>query len=274
MEVDRIVVDNSNHDWIEPVGLVSLGAAICNLRFGRENTCAVEFTAPDKLDYLQRMDLCRVVGLDFEEGFQRWPPAGRFVELCSISSFGEVDLAAGRLMEVVPADRTLRSFFHHCLTELLNNAFQHAASDVAPLTCAQVWPQRETGQIAVADCGIGIKAALELNPELRPPDDVDAIALAMRPWTSGRAHLRGPYAEYGTKGNGLFMVRRLIESVGGRCIIASRTGLRDMERGREEALQVGSWPGTIVGVEFPLRLPGDWLTLIRPIWEEIRQAPR
>ncbi len=272
--VDRLVIDNSEHEWIEPIGLVSLGAAICNLRLGREEQCSVEFTGSDNLGYLQRMDLWRVTGLEADEGFQRWGSAGRFVELSCISTFGEVDLTSNRLMEVVPDDPELKKVFHHCLTELLNNVFQHAMSEVSPLTCAQVWPQRGTVQIAVADCGIGIRAALAMNPDFHTPDDLAAIALAMRPWTSGRAHLRGPYAEYGTKGNGLFMVRRLVEGVRGRLVTASHVGLRDVRHGSEEGILVGSWPGTVVGVEFPLRLPGDWLTLVRPIWEEIRQAPR
>jgi hypothetical protein len=47
-------------------------------------------------------------------------------------------------------------FFHYCLTELLNNAFQHAMAQTNPLTCAQVWRgSRMQGQIAVVGCGIG-----------------------------------------------------------------------------------------------------------------------
>lgn len=274
LAIDRIIIDNADHQWIEPVGLVSLAAAIRNLRYGRTHTCAVDFTAPEKLEYWQRMDLLSVVGIERDEGFRRYPAAGRFMELCSIGSFGEVDLAARRLLDVVPDDPDLRQFFYYCLSELLNNAFQHGASDMEPQTCAQVWPDRRRGQIAVADCGIGIKRALEFNPDFRPATDAEAISLAMRPWTSGRAHLRGPYAEYGTKGNGLFVIRRLIEGVGGRLVIASQTGLRDVLAAREVSPAVGSWPGTVVGVEFPLDLPRDWLALMKPIWAELSRAPR
>jgi hypothetical protein len=113
-----------------------------------------------------------------------------------------------------------------------------------------------------------------MNPALQPSNDLAAIALALRPWTSGRAHLRGPYAEVGTKGNGLFMVRRLIESVGGRLLISSMAGLRDRTGAVETSHAVGTWPGALVALEFPLRLPADWWALLRPLWQEVNEAAK
>jgi hypothetical protein len=160
--------------------------------------------------------------------------------------------------------------------ELLNNAFQHAQSGVLPLTCAQTWHGGwQRGQLAVVDCGIGLREALRMNPEFNPPTDIEAITLGMQPWTSGRAHLRGAYAEYGTRGNGLFMVRRLTESVHGRLLIVSHSGLHEIEPGgRVQSIQVRAWPGTLIAVEFPLKLTAGWLELMKPIWQELNTTHR
>jgi hypothetical protein len=111
-----------------------------------------------------------------------------------------------------------------------------------------------------------------MNPELRPQNDLEAITVALRPWTSGREHLRGPYAEYGTKGNGLFVVQRLIESVDGEILLSSFRGLHTIRPGGTSSIEGGNWPGTVVALEFPLRLPAEWLNLMKPIWRELNAA--
>src|SRR5262249_44070155 len=112
------------------------------------------------------------------------------------------------------------------------------------------------GQVAVADCGIGLKRSLERNTSLTVTNDRDAIDLALTPWTSGNAEsMRGMYGSTGNTGNGLSMVRNLTESIGGELLVISGWACFHEKPGGAVTHDSGVWPGTIVAVEFPVNLP-------------------
>jgi hypothetical protein len=265
--LDGLLLDNRGHEWIEPIGLVAVCASVRHLRAGCVAECQVNFAHPEQASYMQRMDLFREIGVEVPEEFRRWESEGRFVELTPIERYEDVDTVASRIIESFPDDRELRIFAHYTLTELLNNAFQHAQSATVPVVCAQRWSARGVGQVAIADCGVGLKWSLEKNPIFRPiASHQEAITIALQPWTTGNVRPPEGQPRYlHNRGLGLYMVSRLAEAVGGQMVLISGDAYLYSAPSGELRTQVRGWSGTLVAVQFPLRLPAPWDQLRRSV---------
>ncbi|MFZ1060389.1 MAG: ATP-binding protein [Candidatus Rokuibacteriota bacterium] len=257
--IEELSIDNSKVEWIEPIGLVCLLAIVRHLRYGIEDHCPISFTYPGKLGYLQRMDLLRHLEVDFPERFRHHSSAGRFVTLQTVSDMRQVNSIANDMIQILPAEEDLRALAHYNITELLDNAFQHAGASLPPVTCAQKWMLSRQAQIAVADCGIGLAASLRQSPWLAPANDKEAVELALQPWTSGKEDADlGIYGELGNTGNGLSMIRKFAELLGGKLLIISGSAYHRLSADATGSCTVSAWPGTVVAVEFPLELPGSF----------------
>jgi hypothetical protein len=57
--IDAVLIDNDVHEWIEPIGLAAVCAGVRHLRARAERPCPVNFTQPERVTYMQRMDLHR-----------------------------------------------------------------------------------------------------------------------------------------------------------------------------------------------------------------------
>jgi hypothetical protein len=78
--------------------------------------------------------------------------------------------------------------------------------------------------------------------------DREAITLGLAPYVTSKPAVANSYdSGYGRLGVGLFIVSNVLEQVGGRIQIASKTAL--FHRGRWETVR--PWQGAIVGFEVP-----------------------
>jgi hypothetical protein len=271
-----LVIDNEALGWIEPVGLVMLLAITRCLR-GSMDCGDVRFTrvSSDHFAYLQRMNLLRELGIERPEGFRRHPSGGRFDELRSVSDGRQINPFVNDLIQVLPRNEDLRALTHYYLTELLDNAFQHADPPQPPVTCAQKWAFSECVQIAVADCGIGIRRSLSQNPEFAPADDAEAIDLALRPWTTGTGGVvGGMYEGRQNMGMGLYMIRELTRRAGGTLLVVSGSGYHYAGPGGPRTRSGAPWPGTLVAIEWPMNVPDSFEELKRAVLASAGQRPR
>ncbi|SDI92130.1 hypothetical protein SAMN05444157_0808 [Frankineae bacterium MT45] len=180
---DQLLLDLTRAHFVDPFGLVSLAALTERaVRTGLD----VEFRAPLDLNcanYLHRMG---VADLFDEFGIAHALPAVRRNDLgdrlFELRRFGTDAEAADRLAEQVfrifatdePA--TARELYNS-VSELANNVLEHSGESGGYLALQQFERSAEV-IFAVADCGCGLREALQRATSVR--DDGHAIALAVR----------------------------------------------------------------------------------------------
>jgi anti-sigma regulatory factor (Ser/Thr protein kinase) len=131
--------------------------------------------------------------------------------------------------------------------ELANNAVQHAESAIGAFGFIQ-FRQTQKGRrfvCVVADGGIGIRAALERNPNLSAlvPYDWTAIERALEERVSGTGDA--------TRGIGLYSIAEEMQSAGRQMIIHSGQGMMSVSALNDRAQRTTLFPGTLVSVEIP-----------------------
>lgn len=147
------------------------------------------------------------------------------------------DLTAANLIPVVGS----------VFAELASNAVQHSESPVGALGFIQFRRTQKGNRFicVVADGGIGIRAALERNPNLRDrvPYDWSAIELAVQERVSGTGEA--------TRGIGLYYIAQDMQLAGRQMIIHSGQGWLSVSALNDRAGRTTLFPGTLVSVEIP-----------------------
>lgn len=113
--------------------------------------------------------------------------------------------------------------------DLTENVLQHARSDGGGVAALRTLPDGETVELAVADCGVGVRGSLVENPEFEDlGDDLSAIRAAVRP---------GATADPGSGGGyGLFLARLVVRDNGGS--IAIRSGYAEWNESNPDGQRV------------------------------------
>jgi hypothetical protein len=104
----------------------------------------------------------------------------------------------------------------------MRNAVEHSESEEFEY-CGQYWPAKETVEVAILDCGIGVHKSLSANPTLKISSEDHALRLALLPGISGKTSGGGKIEEYdhwANSGYGLYLTSRLC-AVGGSFFICS-----------------------------------------------------
>jgi hypothetical protein len=117
----------------------------------------------------------------------------------------------------------------YSFTEIIRNVIEHSQSEDF-WYCAQYWPSRGEAEIALIDCGIGLRTSLSMNPNLQPllVDDKAAIKYALWPGASGKRHAgmpSNPNDPWQNSGYGLYMNYRICNEGGNFFIASGDTGL-------------------------------------------------
>lgn len=143
-------------------------------------------------------------------------------------------------------------------TEVIRNIAEHAQSPDY-WYCAQYWDSRGEAEIALLDCGRGLRASLRNNPIIRDQvvDDRTAIKFALMPgisgamWPGKRQQNDDPWEN---SGFGLYMNYRICNEGGNFFVASGDTGLF-CEKGAEHR----STPYHLPGVALRLRMKTDTL---------------
>jgi hypothetical protein len=148
------------------------------------------------------MDFYRELGIELREDFRRYDATGRFQEMLWLHEEGRIDQVAARLIQVISADidmkESLKRSLQYSIAEIGSNIFHHARSQIGGFVCAQKYLQKGIVEVAVADCGIGVRMALgQRYSDFCSPDSTgSALEMAIQQHTTSRP-------EYNT-GQGLY----------------------------------------------------------------------
>lgn len=207
--------------------------------------------------------------------------AGRTYKIRRVTRIDEIERAAREIAElIIPGDENEESqkTIRYVLVELLRNAVQHSDDPKGGVVAAQLMREGSSGyarpavQVAIADAGIGLLAALNQSyPELSDPEA--ALIKALEPHVSGKFGPGRTGTAYNA-GMGLFFIAEMAKLTAGRLLIASRGAALslsgDLEGYAKHRLSVVEprglgFPGTLVAFELPLGEPADHDGLIEVI---------
>lgn len=233
--------------------------------------CMVTHELQDPVRYIARMDFFTddlrwdMPGAQFD--FVRRESAGRFMPIRNLRFLRETDPASLETVRCfnVP-DRRIANTLQYALSELSDNALQHAGSATGAFVAAQRYPKTGEVHFTIADTGRTIRGHLVMNPKYADvATDQAAIETALRPFVTGTRIPRPGEGrlEYENQGLGLTVVDALAKRCGGRLYIWSGTALYRGGIGIETMPL--AWPGTIVFLNLPSQINVNHLDLIREI---------
>ncbi|KIG12629.1 hypothetical protein DB30_01194 [Enhygromyxa salina] len=139
----------------------------------------------------------------------------------------------------------------YCLSDLIQNVFDHARTNGAGAFCAIAFDKRTSRvRLAVADCGQGIPATIKPHYE-GDLDNQNSLLLALEPELSGNSARDGV-----NRGVGLYFVRRLaLAASGGFCAVTEELSARASAHSPSDFVPrivalPHRWQGTAVAVTF------------------------
>jgi anti-sigma regulatory factor (Ser/Thr protein kinase) len=223
--------------------------------------CSCRLLVPENLGvaiYLKSIELFSILqksGVDVDDrGVGTGAATRLIIPITQFTTESEVDQIANQASERLSAAGVgavnLYSVVAEVFAELAMNAVQHSQSEIGCLGLIQFY-QSESGErfvCVVADGGIGIKASLEANPDLRRRATYDwtAIEMALEEGISGTGSSR--------RGIGLFGVAEDMAKPGRQLIIHSGIGLLRRTGGGARSAATRTpvrFPGTLVSASIP-----------------------
>jgi len=238
--------------FIKPFHLVTLA-----LTMKRNGTKGL--TLPEAISsYAARMDLWRAAGLEAPD-VSRGNSTGRFLPAVPLLERNDVHLTANALVKIAEhqsnESETMESL-GIVLEELIENCFAHSAParelNLYGLACAQAWPKGCLAQIAIADPGVGVRAALINNPEyLDLLSSRNACEFATEYGVSGKLGR-------GHSGYGLALARGVLEKNKGNLIVLSGDEAFACVAGERHTFTLTApWHGTLIVFEWRTDCPLD-----------------
>jgi anti-anti-sigma regulatory factor len=211
---------------------------------------------------------------------------GRTVKLRRISDFTKIELLSSEISHLLfpnNDDIDTRKTVQYVIVELLRNIIQHSNDPLGGIAAAQLmtvgllYNDVPCVQVAVCDCGIGIREALKL----KHPDITNTkVALEKALWP----HISGMFEEGLTgsgqnAGMGLFFISEMTKLTGGKLFISSiedtlflEADPKDPDNHTLKYLNdnCSAFPGTLVVFELPIGSVADYDSLIETIRKRAR----
>ncbi len=256
-----VVIDFGPVEFIRPVGIVALLATLDRL-MTQQGGRKVTFRLPESQDvreYLLLSEafeamrrLIRFDGIQPEDVISESEPERPMVPCRYFETESEIEQIANQMEEdfesVLPGRGSILGTCHTAFSELATNVIYHAESKGGYVLAQKYeFASGSRVEIAVADCGIGIRASLQKNQKYTHiASDTDAIELAIG---EGVSSLEDRYRGYGlyhvTDDVRMSSNRRLtIRSGSGTIVLYSNGNVEKRESSP-------SYSGTILNVSIP-----------------------
>lgn len=232
--------------------------------------------------YLERMKLFDFLKQKSGIKITEHDPSGRFIPLTQIRSSSEL---SGFIKEVTPLlhlDPGQAEPIRYIMSELIRNVLEHAQSKYGAIVSAQYYKKSNIVRIGIADTGIGIFKSISRS--YNPPNDLEAIRLALIPGITGTTSREG-----GTDWNagaGLFFIKSIASVKNDFFIIYSGNAMYKLLKRTTRKIQLHAdpfddrhskknnlpkWQGTAVGIDLSLDQTqefSDLLELFREAWSK------
>jgi len=241
--------------FLKPYHLVTLA-----LFLKRENARWLELS-PEIESYALRMGLWAAADIIPPYEMQENATQNRFLPVVPLKDPESLPNAAKNLSHLVYQQNLGSESFESVeimLMELIENTYKHArvTERLHGLVCAQVWARGNLAQVVFADSGIGIRASLRENEQLRSKlqtHNACELACYLGITSKPKAH----------SGYGLALTNGLIEQSRGNMMVISNGEGYFKSGAREITFQGGPWCGTLILLEWPINHPLN----VKPIYD-------
>lgn len=246
----QLTLDLSGVKFISPLAIGTIVALLHKLYQHHGYEGPVRYVKPAEnavCEYMDRMDAFKSFAREQPEigPKKRWSSKGRFQELMFVEREELVDDLAGAISNIVDAGAQLsqevKDALSYSCAEILGNAFYHAESRVPPLIAAQHYPALGFIEVAIIDCGIGVRRSLCKNPVniAQVDSHKDALLLSLDRGITG-----DPSPKH--KGEGLFFSEKIVVASNGQFMLFSGDTILDTSSvGRRTSESPLPWLGTI-----------------------------
>jgi anti-sigma regulatory factor (Ser/Thr protein kinase) len=141
--------------------------------------------------------------------------------------------------------------FGAMVSEIAENVLQHSSDPAGGVAAVQIHAGEKVVELAVADCGVGIRHSLARNSDYGDiGDDLTAIHTAIGPGATSDPGAAGGY--------GLFLARLVTGDNGGRFLVRSGDASYEQSDMRTELRRLPRLQGTLVFVEARTDHPLDY----------------
>lgn len=249
-------------DWGEAgFCTVSQMAAVAAIQLAGSNAhIRQQYTLPktDTCSYMMRMDYCKVLGIEVEEGFVRHRADGRFVPLTAIpidEMSADPGGTADLLTEVVSKNAGFNASTSDSLgmsfCEVIDNIVQHSEAPAPGIAGAQWFPSMGYVETCVADCGIGIAQSMATNAIYGGLSDDELLEKAFE-YETGQWYGKSCYGSKEVSGGiGLSYSANLVRAVGGHLWAVSHSSAVHISSAGITKLDGLYYPGTVISMKIP-----------------------
>lgn len=212
-------------------------------------------------NYLARMNLFQILGIENIEQFNRHAPHGNFVPMIKLDSDEKHQYATDLIRDVVIAHLADErwdpgTILDVSMSEVMGNIPVHAQSDSYGIVGAQYYPKSRIVEICVADSGRGIVASMSDNPDYVDFDREQIMSCALEEGYGqyyGRKAFSGPFT---SAGRGLMFPTRLVRALNGRMWIVSHNDALEVSGKGIEPIKGLFYPGTLISIRLPVEQNG------------------
>jgi len=202
----------------------------------------------------ENYDVCSYLDtIGFPNGVTELPSkTKRYLPITKIPPVEENNLLGeyeDRILSQVNADGfSFKTSLKYLTSELVNNVNEHAKIDHYWIM-AQHYPQKNTCEIVMADCGIGYKKSYR-GTDFEVDTDREAIENALEGKSSKSARLHSP-----ERGKGIPSIANMfVNGYGGKLIIISGNSMIYYRKNEKKAIELNSyWNGSLVAINFNLK---------------------
>lgn len=234
-------------------------------------------------NYLERMGLFDLLGIESGIHITKHEAAGRFVPLTQIKTSEELTRFITDVTPLFHLKPIHAEPLRYVLSELIRNVLEHSMSEQGAIVSAQYYSKSNTIRVGIADTGVGVWQTI--NHSYNPKNDLAALQLALTPGITGTTKREGG-TEYNA-GAGLFFIKsiatvnkdffviysgkamyKLLKRKGKRIVLHANP-FEDRHSKRDD---LPSWAGTAVGIDLSLDTTQEFSLLLKLINETYNQA--
>lgn len=270
---------HSSYVSVHPIAVAMVAAAAQLVRDSGGEVTA-DFAGSDhSVQYLARMKLTDVLGVDPGVTFTEHASEGRFIPVTQIRDQAALNDFIVDMVPLLHADPEVAGPIKFVVTELVRNVLEHSRSPVGAMICAQYYRRTDRLSVGVADMGIGIRRSISRFHA--PSSDLDAIHLSLRPGVTGATARLGGNEQ--NAGAGLFLTKSIASASRNLFVVYSGSAMFKLLKAAKEQsallsdpaadratreTSLPSWPGTAVGIDVSVGTHAEFSQLLG----EIRKA--
>lgn len=247
---------------LKPFGMLIVSQAVRQLRKRLPNAVIVPIELPnnDIESYAAHMGFFDACGIELTKPFGNAKGGRTYLPLSSqhVESMKHGSLAEPLGLElaqklVQQSDGALVKTLAYSFMEMIRNVIEHSQSPDF-WYCAQYWDSKGEAEIAIMDCGIGLRKSLEANPHVLPllTSPREVLKYALWPGISGKMYAgkaSNPSDPWENSGYGLYMNYRICNEGGNFFIASDGKGLY-----REDGQETSDYDYGLPGVALRLRM--------------------